>query len=614
MKSKLILSSSIKLAWLFRFSEIYGRESFLNDSCKHKITVEEDLFSASDYRKCDHEASCIEENMLATLIDNRRIGFLTKWGGDVYAKFFVGKQVIKEAKLVFLSFRYAEKVHTQYNIQGHAYIWANNFSWKIYKEIRRMGLLPNEIKIHPVSAAYIRLHGTVKFLYFFIISIFYLEISSLRMRGRQISCKPNYQSIVHLDKGLLGGQPIIDGSIADNKIFRLFSKDASLFVSGGFNNQVQGWEEEVRNIGYDVFQMDDVFKTTSMLHFIFRYYPHQFMWRARLIILSLLYPWLMVSCYRALRLRVLWELFYDKISGMNLVCMMIEENITSSVVHKKNMTKSIFTYFSTTESIVGSIVKNNISSCHDYTHMIADYVVSSSISNNWIRTHQNEIGQYIPLGPIFSDIVFETNNNRSSIRNKLGISNDVNVVSFFDHTIGNYGVLTITAYNAFLRSMLKLARDNKGVTFIYKSKKLLPQIGAMAGAESLQIIEMIRSEKNCIYANDVISDSLTLIGVSDLVVSAPLSSVIFESLCGGVKTISYDPMDQYGRYDVVSQKLPRIAASNFDQLELLIKYWLYDCSNEEYKEFLAQYVSLDLDGKCNGSAISRYRSLLESNA
>jgi len=291
---------------------------------------------------------------------------------------------------------------------------------------------------------------------------------------------------------------------------------------------------------------------------------------------------------------------------------MVEESLTSSIVHRENGTRTIFLYFSTTNSITQRI-DNDKSMCHDYTHMITDMVVSSRVSNNWLRTLENIVGCYIELGPIFSDLVSITNNNRGEIVSSIGVDKGSKVVSFLDHTVGYRGVMTSDAYIEFVEGMLLLAKEHQDVCFLFKSKKSLSELETQIGQKVWVLIDSLKKTPNCFFANELFMSSFDVIGISDLVVSAPMSSVIYEALCGGVKTISFDPLSQYKEYDVITNKFPKFNAHNYGELKKLFEYWIFQFKDESFDIFMGNYIRKNIDQKCcKNSMIARFNQILHT--
>jgi len=604
----LIVLEKIKIPWLFVNHRIYARQSLISKGDKKYTSIDDDMFLAADYRLCDNETSSIETKLFKNIINTDDIKFLSKYGGRYYSESIIKNIILMEGKKIIYLFRYAEKFVVQNNIHDIAYVWSNNASYKMYRELELLNVLPVSIRFHPINLLYLRCRDALKFMYFFFKILPYLEWQLFSGKKLKEYVDNNYQTIVNLDYSLLDAS-IRENNISDDNVFKLFSKEKDLFMNIRLINQQ--WEKRLIDLGFNVCVLHEMFSHITFFEYISKYYLQHCSWRLHLILLGLRYPWTMAACYDALVYRVLWELFYHKSTASYVVSMMIKEDITSSVAHKNNEVKSVFTYFSTTEDIVMQRIADDKSACHDYTHMISDYIVSSNISNEWLKTNENRVGEYIPLGPIFSDLVRKYSIRKNEFCRQMNIPDDVKIVSFLDHAFGHNGVLTINAFNAFIEAMLSLSECNKNIYFLFKSKKSLTQICMKTDNISIKLIEKIRSINNAIYVNDYHIDSLKLIGMSDLVVSAPMSSVFFESLCGGVKAISYDPLGQYRDYNVLSLRLKNMSAVSYIQLEHLVKYWLFNVVDHDFEHYLSGHVYSCLGGGCNGASIKQFRSFLE---
>jgi hypothetical protein len=95
--------------------------------------------------------------------------------------------------------------------------------------------------------------------------------------------------------------------------------------------------------------------------------------------------------------------------------------------------------------------------------MIVDNVVSSLESIYWLKSLENNVGKYLTLGPIFSDLVESASKNKRAICDKLKINKGAKIISFLDHTVGYNGVMTFKAYKRFINSMLMLSQNNSDI-------------------------------------------------------------------------------------------------------------------------------------------------------
>lgn len=603
-KRALILIRSVRFKYLLAFSRVYGRKSYIGAYNEDTTIVREDIFTALDFRRCDNEALCIEEQLQRNLMNNRIIRFLSSWGGGAYSRLFIGEALTKEARSIFVSFRYAEKVYKEHNMDGIAYIYPGNFSLKIYKEIAAMGLLPNHIRLDIIALIYIRVYGWLRYIFFFSKIMSFLEIIILREDNKVPLKKDHYELCFNAYNGLME-HPLLPPEIFHDG--KRFTKKDILIISDVSEKQI--WESKIEKSGYLLININDMPSMIPRRERIIYIYSTVISWRFRLLFMSIINPWVISQAFWALRYRVLWDLFYLRFSSNNIVNMMTKENLTASIVHKKNNVRTVFLYTSSTEGVSNKVpCRQHI----EYAHMLSDVVISCKISNRWLMTHTGEIGRYVENGVLFSDVVVDIKNNISEIshiRDRINLPRGATLISFFDHVVGNHGVLTAEAYHEMLETIVRMANNNKDTFYLFKSKKKLSLLKPILNHNSIELIKEIRSKKNCIYGNDFEFSAYDYIGVSDVVVSAPISSVIFESICGGVRTIIFDPLDDHKDYEIYSMGLPKTLARNYIELDSLINYWLNECSERDFIKFHKNILT-NVDPYCDGRAIERLRSFV----
>ena len=603
-KQKIIFYTQPKLLFLFTRYQILSRRSLISGAFKDYTILREDLFSATDYRYADHLASCLDEKIMSKLFNHKGISFLADWGGTEYSKHFISLALNKEVKKILVCVEYIKKVCESEKIEGNIVIWPGNFSYRLYKTLRDLGEIPENIKLHPWAKIYLKLYSLLFTTYFFFKSLIYIEKITLRASKSEDQKNYSVDSILHLDDGLFDTVQTFE----NNKIFRMFSNPPLLINE---EDRKQDWEDRASENGYLYLRLDNIVRTISKTDYLKTFFKTHFKFRSELLLLLIRNPEIAQACYEALRLRVLWDLFYKSHTTKNVLRTMIAENLTSSIVHKKNGVKTTFVYFSSTEPVVTQRVKQEKSICHEYSHMISDYVVSSKVSNSFIKSLECSVGQYIDIGPIFREISKEVNANKKDYFSKLKIPKESKVISFLDHTIGHIGVVNTNAYRKFLHAILDLADKNQDVYFLFKTKKDIRNLNRLAGFNVAEIINQIQSKVNCLYANDYNLTSLEIIGIADLVVSAPMSSVIYESLSAGVRTISFDPEAQYRDFSVPSQKIPYLSAYSLDELEKLINRWLFETNDAQFQEFLNEHLLPYIEINQDESSIEQFQLFLK---
>ena len=215
----LILCKKINTIFLSKKYKIYSRKNYIDKSFKNYTAVDEDLFSVSDYRQCDHDASCVEELLNKNFINQRHIKFLELWGERKYSNFVIGKQLIMEAKKIYKTFNYAKKVCKKYNLSGNIYVWPETLNLSIYNFLRENNQLPNNIKLFPLSKSYLKIYSSLKQVYYFLGLLIYPEIILLKCSNRR-SMNSNFTSCIHMDDGLRGFQVQPYKLVTNTKTFK----------------------------------------------------------------------------------------------------------------------------------------------------------------------------------------------------------------------------------------------------------------------------------------------------------------------------------------------------------------------------------------------------------
>ena len=574
----------------------------------HKtVIVQDDILGASEYRLADYEASLIESEIFNKLINESSTGCLSEWGGKEYGRKLIGKRIMHETKNIYISVFYAQAVIEKYKIKGIVYLWPNYFELKIFNYLKKINKIPSNIKILNISYAYLYLKSKVKFLVYLIKSLFFIEKIFLSEKKNKNIIKNNYMYAAYMDDGLKGWD-----------FDKLLISDDSLNLSDvlfiNTNNSRQDWISEYKDAGYNVCDIKDMSSLIDKDLGKITYYKKYFKIKIDILVLIIKYPWISSTLFSHLKKRFFWDIFYSQIHIKNIMSTMIADDITSSYAHKKNNTKTIFLYYSTTTNILKNIKEPEVSHCHDYTYMDYDIVISSKVSNEWFSTLQNNIKEYINLGPISSDLIIKASNNKDDLLKKIGIIDYKKIISFVDSPTGLYSITNHSSYKIFLEALLKLADINIQNYYLLKTKHSYNHIRSHTNKNIVHLLDTLRMKKNIVYANDFNLTSYDTIGLSDLTISGPESSVVYEALFAGKKTICFDPYLQYENFPSIENHIPRCKGSSYDEIKILHDYWLNDVNNNDFEEYLKSHVNIYFGKDCGkGGNIDQLKTLLKSN-
>ena len=546
-----------------------------DDNCK---------VDAPEYRLADYKASEIENRVIDDLINRDSLKYIGDFYDESYYKYTLGERILFESRKIFHSYIYTQKIIRHYNINSSIYIWPLDFDIKIFSIIKKYNILPNNIELHPIAKIYLYLKYVLKYIYFLSKTIFYIEYKILTAKFSYK--KKNFRYCIQMDDGLLGYDLTPDQLIIDEKVNH---KKEVIFTGIKFNNTA--WVDVFTSKGFNVCNIHKSITLLFNVKYIKYFYKKFFLLKFRVIKSIINNPSLASNLFNRYKNEIIWDSFYSVHNIDKIISIMIADNVTASTIHKKNGVKSYFVFLSNTESILEGIKRIIFSEVHDYTHMMYDFFIGSRFSINHVKSLDSKINKYIEIDPILSDIII--NNSNQSFKEKtlerlLGhnYDNRLKIISILDTSIGEKGVMNHNSYKIFLRSLKDLSSMYPQTLLLFKTKKSLSYIRSIGLGSHIN--EILKSD-NIKYANDYGMSSYEAMSIADIIVSGPESSVIYESLYAGKKTICYDPLGRYRNYKSLSHILPKCSAYNHDQFLDLIIYWS-NISEHDHKEYILEYV------------------------
>ncbi len=252
----------------------------------------------------------------------------------------------------------------------------------------------------------------------------------------------------------------------------------------------------------------------------------------RTIICSLKCPEYAFDLYRFMVRMMSWRLFSEATTFSNIFKFMVRPSIVDVYFARQKGAKVSFVYLSTTPNPISCDLNEEIYGNLDYCDMHADYIFCDSISNK-IFSSLNGDYYHIPVRPFHP---VSPRPYHVSSRKKI---------VFMDNTWGFQGVNSVNAMMEFFKFIQKISEFNEFDIRI-KLKK-----------NNLNYYKSLLRGRNAHYLDDFLQisakiDALVVTGLSasecidwsDLVVSSPLSSVIYETISSGSKVLVYDPLSE----------------------------------------------------------------------
>ena len=439
-------------------------------------------------------------------------------------------------------FTFASTIKKKYQIKEKIYIETSIFNYKVYKTMKELKLIDKDIDIVSEVKVISKIFYLLKNTYFFFKIILFPEISLFKNKiFKKMNSSKTKKVIsifikdIRFDKNALNLTFLETGELTDEIIY--VTEEKNIEKSKNYSK----YSNKIINFN------KDLFKHFNFFYFLKHFYLGLFFKRIYFLKLALKNPIFLNVLFGSLRSIVNWKLFYALYETKFHLNAMSDEKIFIKKIHNQNNVKTIFLYFSSTEELIKKNFRDNFTRVN-YVYLNYDFFVSDEISIKLFKLQKTKVGKYIKIGNIGADIINANEDEHLLKINKLkiNISNNKKILSFFDHSIGRDGVWNQLDYNLFFKKILLVIRKYK-YEIIYKSKKNKNELFKNFSEENRKLFYEILKFNNFTYLdgkNKKLS-AYQIIAMSDLIISAPVSSIISETLSASKKILVYDPNGKY---------------------------------------------------------------------
>jgi polysaccharide biosynthesis PFTS motif protein len=247
----------------------------------------------------------------------------------------------------------------------------------------------------------------------------------------------------------------------------------------------------------------------------------------------------------------------------------------------------------------------------DYLYLLYDNFISWGLNmTSYYNNRTNKISNFHNLGIIWSEFVKNSSATRQSklLRTKIikSLKGSPNkLIAVFDTSYGVDAPLKEEDGIRFIRDIQKLLEDMPEVGVIFKEKKPREELSQRIAS----VYKKMGSQGRLYASTDVNEpDVQEAIAASDLVISACFTSPTLVALGAGKKGIFYDPTSLFKGF--YYENIPKFVANNYKELKEIVKFWLYEITDEAFLEYLEQHIKNNVDSNLEGEAISRLRKLI----
>ena len=126
------------------------------------------------------------------------------------------------------------------------------------------------------------------------------------------------------------------------------------------------------------------------------------------------------------------------------------------------------------------------------------------------------------------------------------------------------------------------------------------------------MFDSLLKNKRFIYINDTKFTNYQSIACADVLVSAPVSSIIAEAICGGIKTIIYDPQKKYVFEFLFSHYFKNICSYDYESLLQITNFYLDANSNSHFDVLKSDFFKMVIAAKDEKNPVRNFQKLLKN--
>lgn len=379
------------------------------------------------------------------------------------------------------------------------------------------------------------------------------------------------------------------------------------------------YRETFREKGYDTVEIRTVLRTSGIIRAGRRVFLDIVPLWARSVLSLLGQPAFVIRLFIEIRHKnLLWDTFLEMYRLKHYVTYndtMAADTVRNILLAARGTESwyyihSIDNFDHYTPTTEGSLFREVLYSFLCFDHL----VVWGDNSEQYYRSCPNAIGRYEKLGCLWSEHVAyvqqhpETNDVLASVREHFRTTMGAmpeKIISVYDTTAGGAQMpLQAADIGEFIDGIVGLLEQFPATGVVFKMKN---PVWYMEGhfPEILAMYQKLIRHPRCYTTTGSQSDPSEVTAISDLVVSACFTSVTVEALGARKRAIYFDATGKFR--NLYFDRFPGFVAHSADELRDLVRYWLYENSEQEFTTFLETHIKGELESYLDGKAITRFR-------
>ena len=498
------------------------------DKEKH-IVIEDINFDAYRYRFLDNIAAFISEKYYYENKAKFKNEYLEKNIGPDYIERLIKKEILTKTTRIIRDL-FLANIALKKNGLKEIFIYNEKLDFEFLDFIKKYLNFKKGLKFSIINYYTNIIKKFLFKIYNFIKISFFLEKLLIKSLNNFKNIQNKYIASIRIDEGLpFSSYPYSPAILLNSKSIN--NEDVIFYCE----QKVQNLTEENRKKYHISTSLDDLFKKISLKSYIKNIYLKNFILRIQMMKFFFKFNAFCSIIYNSFETIIFWNVFYNIYKVKHNIILTADPGVTPYYIHKKNDVETSFVYPNFTEQLSGFMFKD-LPTSNDWSYLKFDNIYSDKTSKILFDTIIN-YKNFFEIGFLFKDYILSQ--DKLVKKKKIGFDFESKVIFFYDGTIGAKGIMTINEYKSFIDG-IEFVLKNTDFCVGLKMKETINQ-----NKEIKNLILNLKQYKKFKLLNEFNFERYSLLNVPDLIVSCPVSTILFEVLSLEKRLLIYNPLKRY---------------------------------------------------------------------
>ena len=495
------------------------------------IVIEDINFDAYRYRFIDNIAAFIAEKYYYENKVKFKNEYLEKNIGSDYIERLIKKEILTKTTRIIRDL-FLANIALKKNGLKEIFIYNEKIDLEFLYFIKKYINIKKNIKF---SNFHYYANKTKKILfkiYNFVKILFFLEKLLIKSLNNFKNIQKKYIASIRIDEGLsFSSYPYSPDILLNSKSIN--NEDVIFYCE----KKVENLTEENRKKYHISTSFDDLFKKISFKSYLKNIYLKNFILRIQIIKFFFRFNIFCSTIYNSFETIIFWNIFYNIYKVKHNIVLTVDCGVTPYYMHKKNNVETSYVYPNFTEQLSGFLFKK-LPTSNDWSYLKFDNIYCDKTSKVYLDTLIN-YKNFFEIGFLFKNYILSQ--DKQIIKKNINFHFESKIIFFYDGSIGPKGIMTINEYKLFLESIdFVLKNTDFCVGLRMKSPQLINQ-----NKDVENLIINLKKYKRFKLLNELNIERYSLLNVPDLIISCPLSTILFEALSLDKKLLIYNPLKRY---------------------------------------------------------------------